>query len=47
MPADDSHEISCLKHLLFLKKRHDLKLSSAANYKWPYMGKVTKVSNRL
>ena len=37
MPADDSH--------VFLKKRQDLKLMSAANYRWPFMGKDTKVSN--
>ena len=31
--ADDSHEISCLiTYYLFLKKRQNLKLSSAANY---------------
>ena len=29
LPAVDSHEISCL--MLFLKKEHILKLSSAAN----------------
>ena len=37
LPADDSHEISCLI-LLFLKKRQNLKLSSAANYSWRFMG---------
>ena len=32
LPADDSHEISCLI------KRHNLKLLSAANYRWRFMG---------
>ena len=31
LPADDSHEISCLI-CYFEKKRQNLKLSSAANY---------------
>ena len=30
---DDSHEISCLI-FLFLKKQQNLKLLSAANYRW-------------
>ena len=38
LPADDSHEISCL-YWLFLKKRQNLKLSSAANYRWCFKGK--------
>ena len=36
LPADDSHEISCL--FLFLKKRQNLQLSSAANYRWRFKG---------
>ena len=36
VPADDSYEISCLI-LLFLKKQQNLKLSSAANYRWRFM----------
>ena len=43
MPADGSHEIPCLKYLLFLKKRQDLKLWFFTNYRWPFMGKDTKV----
>ena len=35
LPADDSHEISYLI-LLFLKKRKNLKLSYAANYRWRF-----------
>ena len=35
MTADDSHE---MYYLLFLKKEQNLKLSSAANYKWHFMG---------
>ena len=36
-PADNSHEISCL--IFFLKKRRqNLKLSSAANYRWRFKG---------
>ena len=31
--ADDSHEIS---YLIFFKKRQNLKLSSAANYRWRF-----------
>ena len=40
LPADDSHEISCLicYFLLFLKKQQNLKLPSAANYRWRFMG---------
>ena len=36
LPGDDSHEI--LLHALFviLKKRQNLKLSSAANYRWRF-----------
>ena len=34
---DDSHEISCLIGY-FLKKRQNLKLSSAANYRWCFKG---------
>ena len=36
LPADDSHEISCLI-CVFLKKQQNLKLSSAANYRWCFM----------
>ena len=40
--ADDSHEISYLfliiPCLLFLKKQQSFKLSSAANYRWRFMG---------
>ena len=35
LPADDSHEI--MPYLLFLKKRQNLILSSAANYRWRFM----------
>ena len=35
LPADDSHEISCLIGY-FKKKRQNLKLSSAANYRWHF-----------
>ena len=35
LPADDSHEIS------ILKKRQNLKLSSAANYRWCFMDLMT------
>ena len=35
--ADDSHDIS-MAYLLILKKRQNLKLSSAANYRWRFMG---------
>ena len=35
LPADDSHDKSCLI-LLFLKKKHNLKLSPAANYRWRF-----------
>ena len=37
MPADDSHEISCLI-CYFFEKAAKLKLSSAANYRWRFMG---------
>ena len=33
LPADDSHEISCL--ICILKKRQNLELSAAANYSGP------------
>ena len=36
LPADDSHEISCV--IVILKKRQNLKLSSAANYRWRFKG---------
>ena len=39
LPADDSHEIPRLI-LLFLKKQQNLKLSSAANYRWRFKGYV-------
>ena len=32
LPADDSHGI--MSYWLFFKKRQNLKLSSAATYKW-------------
>ena len=35
LPADDSHEKSCLIGY-FLKKRQILKLASAANYRWRF-----------
>ena len=38
LPADDSHEMSCLICFCFLKKGQNLKLSSAANYRWRFMG---------
>ena len=38
LPADDSHEISCLIVVVFLKKRQNLKLSSAANHRWRFKG---------
>ena len=39
LPADDSHEMSwnSMPYLLILKKRQNLKLSSAANYRWRFM----------
>ena len=37
LPADDSHEISCLIGY-FSKKRQNLKLPSAANYRWRFKG---------
>ena len=33
LSADDSHEISCLMPVIF-EKGQNLKLSSAANYRW-------------
>ena len=39
LPADDSHEISCLIFDIF-KKQQNLKLSSAANYRLCFMGYV-------
>ena len=38
LPADDSHEISCLISY-FRKKEQISKLSSAANYRWRFKGK--------
>ena len=35
--ADDSHEISCL--ICYFVKAANLKLSSAANYRWRLKGK--------
>ena len=35
LPADDSHEISCL--IVIFEKLQNLKLSSAANYRWRFM----------
>ena len=37
LPADDSHEISCLI-CYFGKKQQNLKFWSAANYRWRFMG---------
>ena len=37
LPADDSQKISCLIGY-FLKKQINLKVSSAANYRWRFMG---------
>ena len=42
-PADDSHEISCLI-CFFLKRRQNLKLSSAANYRLHFKGYLRKNS---
>ena len=30
--------VDIMPYLLFLKKQHNLKLSSAANYRWHFMG---------
>ena len=35
--AGDSHEI-IMPYLLFFKKQQNLKLSSAENYRWRFMG---------
>ena len=35
LPADDSHLMSRL-YLLFLKNQQNLKISSAANYRWRF-----------
>ena len=43
LPADVSHEISCL-FLLFLKKPQNLKLSSAANYRLGFMGLLMRTT---
>ena len=40
MPADDSHEISCLICYFEKKKQQNLKLSSAANYRWRFKGQM-------
>ena len=37
LPADNSHEISCLIH--FFEKAANFKLSSAASYRWRFMEK--------
>ena len=37
LPADNSHEISYL-FCYFLKKQQNLKVSSAANCRWRFMG---------
>ena len=37
LPTDDTHEIS-IPYWLFLKKRQNFKLSSAANYRWRFKG---------
>ena len=47
LPADDYHEIAC--HIgYFTKKRQNLKLSSAVNYRWHFKGQYTiiKYSNQ-
>ena len=36
LPEDDSHEISCLICLFAFFKQQNLKVSSAANYRWRY-----------
>ena len=36
LPANDSHEMSAL--FVIFEKQHSLKLSSAANYRWRFMG---------
>ena len=36
LPTDDSHEISSL--ICYFEKAEHLKLSSAANYRWHFMG---------
>ena len=36
LPADDSHEISYL--IVTFEKRQNLKMLSAANYRWRFMG---------
>ena len=36
LAADDSHEISCL--ICFFDYVAKFKISSAANYRWPFMG---------
>ena len=36
LPADDSHEISCL--ICYFEKAANLKMSSAANYRWRFKG---------
>ena len=41
LPADDSPEVSC--HMLFLKKRQNLNLSSAANYSGVLRVKMIKL----
>ena len=38
LPADDSRETLCLICFVFLKKKQNLKLSSAANYRCRFMG---------
>ena len=37
LPADDSNEISCLIFVTF-EKTAKFELSSAANYRWRFMG---------
>ena len=39
LPADNSHEISCLI-LYLLKKRQNFKLLSAAKYRWCFKGYI-------
>ena len=36
LPADDSHETSCL--FVVFEKAANFKLSSAANYRWRFKG---------
>ena len=46
LPADDSHEISCLIGYIS-KKRPNLKLSSAANYRWRFTLTLSAFRNSI